>query len=662
MNKPTKKQPELLLPVGNTEAFYAALKGGADAIFLGLRSFNARNRASNFTPWQLSAIVKEAHQKGVKVYITLNTVIRNHELPELINTIYQLSQIKPDAVIVQDWGVYFLIKKYFPKLTIHASTQMANHNSVGANFSYKKGIERVVMARELTKTELSEIASKSKAEIELFIHGALCYSFSGMCLFSSFLGGASANRGKCTQPCRRNYTQKDEESYFFSLKDNQLIDHLSLIEKLGIDSLKIEGRIKSAEYVYQVASAYRLAIDEPKERARAAYILKTDLGREKTDYFYGKKVAEAITQSANTGLFLGTVELFSDGKVTFKSEAELIGGCRLRLRSKANDEQTVVKVDELIHTDDLYSFTTGAKQIQVGDEVYLAGLRMKFPSKLNTNGVKINERIRNDRLTHIKAGIRHKSKPTKPEYYLRIDSLAWLRKIRLEDYSAVILNLTRKELEDFNPKLPFLQKNKNRVYVELPKFIPEGDLAFYKQIIHQLVASGIGNFSLSHLSQKELLPQNTRFITNENVYAFNDAAIQFLKQEGAQRIVLPYENDIVNLAKGTDKAGVIPVYFYPELFYSRMPVQAKKEEWFEDKMGEKFKKMVREGMTIVLPEHPVSLTQYKSKLERYGFNRFLIDMSFSTPSKNTPKTILGRLKRSEQIQPSSNFNFKRELK
>lgn len=662
MNNQTKDQPELLLPVGNTEAFYAALKGGADAIFLGLRSFNARNRASNFTPWQLSAIVKEAHQNGVKVYITLNTVVRNHELPELINTIYILSQIKPDAVIVQDWGVYFLMKKYFPKLTIHASTQMANHNSVGANYSYKIGIERIVMARELTKTELAEIVKKSKAEIELFVHGALCYSFSGMCLFSSFLGGASANRGKCTQPCRRNYSQNESESYFFSLKDNQLIEHLPFIEKLGIDSLKIEGRIKSAEYVYQVASAYRLALDHPNERERASHILQTDLGREKTDYFYGKHVGEAITQSANTGMYLGNVQSFSEATVTFKSNVELSGGCRLRIRSRQNDEQTVVKVDELTHKQDVYSFTTGAKQINVDDEIYLAGLRMKFPSKLNTNGIKINERIRFDRLAQIKSGIKHKSKPAKPEYYLRIDSLGWLRKIRLEDYSAVILNFSKTELEEFNPQLPFIQKNKQRIYIELPKFIPEGDLKFFKNIIQQIVASGIINFSLSHLSQKDLLPAKAKFITNENVYAFNDAAILFLKQEGAQRTVLPYENDIVNLAKGTDKAGIIPVYFYPHLFFSRMPVKAKKESWFKDKMGEKFRKVVRDGMTIILPEHPVSLTQYKSKLERYGFHRFLIDLSSTSPSKNTPKTILNRLKRSEQIQPSSNFNFKRELK
>ena len=662
MKKSSKNRPELLLPVGNIEAFYAALKGGADAIFLGLKSFNARNRASNFSPWQLAAIVNEAHQQNVQVYVTLNTVVRNHELDELINTIYVLSQVKPDAVIVQDWGVYYLIKKYFPHLSIHASTQMANHNSVGANYSHKLGIERVVMARELTKTELSEIAGKSKAEIELFVHGALCYSFSGMCLFSSFLGGASANRGRCAQPCRRNYSQHEAESYFFSLKDNQLIEHLPFVEQLGIDSLKIEGRIKSAEYVYQVAMAYRMALDHPEERARATQILQTDFGREKTDYFYGKKVGEAITQSANTGLYLGEVESFDNGLVTFQSAIELSSGCRLRIRSKANDEQTIVKVDELESVDGKYCFTTGAKRIAVDDEVYLASLRMKFPSRLNTTDIKIQERMRPEKLKQLKSGIKHKSKAERPEIYLRIDSLEWLPQFSMEAYTAVLLNLSRRDLAELNPQQGFIQKHKQRIFIELPKFIPESDLLFYQQQIQRLVAAGITNFSLSHLSQKELLPKQATFITNENVYAFNDAAIRLIKQEGASRYVLPLENDIVNLAKGTDKAGIIPVYFYPQLFYSRMPVKAKKEELFEDKMGEKFRKIVRDGITIVLPENPVSLTQYQSKLERYGFNRFLIDVSSIEPSSKVLKTIVGKLKRSESVPGSSNFNFKRELK
>ncbi len=662
MDETSNFSPELLLPVGNVEAFHAAMKGGANAIYLGLRGFNARNRATNFTAWQLGAIVKEAHAKNVKVYVTLNTVIRNNEIDDLVNTLFVLSQIMPDAIIVQDWGVFFIIRKFFPKLKVHASTQMANHNSIGINHAYKLGFERVVVARELTKTELKQIAEKSKAEIELFIHGALCYSFSGQCLFSSFLGGASANRGRCAQPCRRNYFQNEKESYFFSLKDNQLIDHLSFIKSLKIDSLKVEGRIKPADYVYQVATAYRMALDNPSELEKAEGLLQTDLGREKTDYFYGKKVGEAITQAANTGLFLGKVSAFSNGEVTFNSSIRLEGNCRFRIRSKANDEQIVLKVDGITENNGQYVFKTTADKIQVDDEIYLAGLRMKFPGKLNTSGIKIRERIKPERLRTIKSNLKHKSKKTRPEYYLRVDSLAWLRKIRLEDYNYIILNLTRKDWVDFNPKLPFIQKNRQRIFIELPLFIAEGDIAFYEKQVKRMTVSGLKQFSLNHLSQKEILPQGTSFITNEYVYTFNDAAIRFLKNEGASRYILPVENDIVNMANCSDKSGIVPVYFYPHLFSSRMPVKLKNEECFADKTGERFRKIVREGITIVLPEHPVVWTQYRSKLERYGYNRFLIDLSSTSPSKNTPRSVLNRLKKSEQIQPGTNFNFKRELK
>ena len=216
MQKQKSFRPELLLPVGNTECFYAAIQGGADAIYVGLKDFNARGRATNFTPYQLAAIINIAHKKNIKVYITLNTVIRNIDIKQLSESLFILNQLMADAVIIQDWGVYYLIKKFFPNLKIHASTQMAIHNSIGVNSAASMGIERVVLARELTQTELQEISIKSNAEIEIFIHGALCYSFSGMCLFSSYLGGASANRGQCAQPCRRNYTQNENESYFFS--------------------------------------------------------------------------------------------------------------------------------------------------------------------------------------------------------------------------------------------------------------------------------------------------------------------------------------------------------------------------------------------------------------------------------------------------------------
>ena len=275
------KKTELLLPVGNTETFYAALEGGADAVYLGLKHFNARGRALNFSNRQIPVLIDLAHKNNRKVFITLNTVIKNKELPELIDVVDFLNKIKPDAVIIQDWGVYHIIKKYFTVLTVHASTQMANHNSLGAIYSYEKNFERVILARELTLQEAEEVNQKSKIQTEVFIHGALCYSFSGMCNFSSYLGGHGANRGICSQVCRRAFDTGKDAKYFYSLKDNQQIENIHNLIEAGVYSLKIEGRMKSSDYVYKVARAYRAVIDDKANLPYAQELLQTETGRKK---------------------------------------------------------------------------------------------------------------------------------------------------------------------------------------------------------------------------------------------------------------------------------------------------------------------------------------------------------------------------------------------
>ncbi|HRX12035.1 MAG TPA: peptidase U32 family protein, partial [Draconibacterium sp.] len=217
------KKPELLLPAGNAESFFAALKAGADAVYLGLSQFNARVRASNFNQSQLISILKEAGKRKVLVYVTLNTVIKNSETGSLIEYLHFLHELNVAGIIIQDWGVYFITKKYFPKLKIHASTQMGIHNTLGTKFLSDKGFQRTVLARELTLKELESVVKNSPIETEVFVHGALCYSFSGMCLFSSYTGGRGANRGMCAQPCRREYDDKNHVKYLFNLKDNQLL-------------------------------------------------------------------------------------------------------------------------------------------------------------------------------------------------------------------------------------------------------------------------------------------------------------------------------------------------------------------------------------------------------------------------------------------------------
>jgi len=390
------KKPELLLPVGNTEAFYAAVEGGADAVYLGLRHFNARNRAKNFTLKQLQSILTESKRYGTKVYLTLNTLIKNSELPELLDVLYQVSQTSLSSIIIQDWGVYYLVRKFFPDIILHASTQMAFHNSIGAEFAKRKNFERVIMARELTLEEMKIISKKSRIELEIFTHGALCYSFSGLCLFSSFLGGMSANRGQCRQPCRRTFKSEEKEDYFFSLKDNQQIEIVPELMKLGILSLKVEGRMKSAEYVNRVAKAYRMVIDDPSRMEQAKQLLSYDMGREKTSYFLGGNVSNAITENPFIGIYIGEVTKTKGTEFSFTTSEELKQNYRIRVQPQNGMDSKAIKLKTEygfteIESGEIVNLNFTQESFMKGDKVFLIGAPTeKFRTKFKLDGKRLN--------------------------------------------------------------------------------------------------------------------------------------------------------------------------------------------------------------------------------------------------------------------------------
>ncbi len=656
-------KPELLLPAGNVEAFYAALEGGADAIYLGLNDFNARKRAKNFTLQQLPILTQIAHKQNTKLFVTLNTVIKNEELPLMYSTLHQLSQSDIDAVIIQDWGVFHLIKKFFPKLEVHASTQMAFHNSIGVNFGQKAGLHRIILARELTKNELINIRKKTKAELELFVHGALCYSFSGLCLFSSYLGGMSANRGACKQPCRRLFNDNNDRHYIFSLKDNELIEHIPELCKLGINSLKVEGRMKSADYVYTISRAYRMVIDNPTSLSQAKALLKHDIGREKTSYFMGGNVADAITEMPNTGLFTGKIIQKSDQGFEFSTTIPPDDISRIRVCSPDGNKQTNLKIKDYTVKNNNIVVLEPNNEISEGELVYVIGFRnKKFPSKLTSGNV---PRMKQPNPNDARNKTSHLLKPErihKIQLYLRIDSLAWLRKIRLEDIDFLILNLPFKEWDDIPLHSRFLAANKEKLIFEFPKFISEENGEKYRKLTHQLFKQGINKFMVSHISQTTVAPQKSILLANENVYTFNDAAIAQLKKFGITRHIYPLENDLKNISSGKDRSGIVPLHFSPQLFYSRMPVKTQsKEGGFTDDTNVGFKIAKREGMTVTLPEKPVSILQNKHELVQKGFKQFLVDVSFTSPSQNIFKTLIKRYYKAEQVQPSTSFNFKKGL-
>ena len=254
-------KPELLCPAGDTEALLGAIAGGADAVYLGADLFNARIRANNFTLDGVADATRLCHAYGVKVYVTLNIAIHERELGTVLEYVSSLYQSGVDALIVSDLGVMREIRKHFPDFELHASTQCTVHNSDGARFLSQRGCKRVVVARELDKGNMEHICATAGCEIEAFVHGAHCMSVSGQCLMSYAMGGRSGNRGECAQPCRLPYKICGKSGYHLSLKDMSLSEHIRELSKMGVSSLKIEGRMKSADYVYGVSRVFRSLLD-----------------------------------------------------------------------------------------------------------------------------------------------------------------------------------------------------------------------------------------------------------------------------------------------------------------------------------------------------------------------------------------------------------------
>ena len=255
---------ELLAPAGSREALEAAVQSGADAVYMGFGAFNARQSARNFTDEEFALAVTYCHLRGVKVYLTLNTLVTDRELPQAAEALRKASAMGVDAVLIQDWGVWHLAREVAPDVTLHASTQMSLHTLGGARVAASLGIRRVVLARELSGQEIREICRGCDAEVEAFVHGALCMCYSGQCAMSALIGQRSGNRGRCAQPCRLPYGVDGpcRGDHPLSLKDANLSHHLRELEDMGVACLKIEGRMKRPEYVAAVTSIYRRLLDE----------------------------------------------------------------------------------------------------------------------------------------------------------------------------------------------------------------------------------------------------------------------------------------------------------------------------------------------------------------------------------------------------------------
>jgi len=354
------KVPEILAPAGGMAQFFAALNSGADAVYLGLNRFNARARAENFSIDDLRAVTPIAHAHGMRVLVAMNIVLKNHELPEVIKTLSELSVSGIDAVIVQDLGLVHLIQQFFPSIRIHASTQMAIHNDHGVEAAVAMGIRRVVLARELTANEMKQIRKKfprEVVELEAFCHGSLCYSYSGLCFFSGAGDGRSGNRGECAYTCRKPYRILNEpgKGFLFSMGDLNTTSSIGKLVEAGIDTLKIEGRKKDAQYVSTSVKLYRDALNEyfghdtlRKSAPAVARSLagsqslnadhKMSFSRMPTSFFLNGRYVENVIDLNNpshSGDAIGFVEnVDSQGFFTFQSNTPVANFDGLKIRSQ----------------------------------------------------------------------------------------------------------------------------------------------------------------------------------------------------------------------------------------------------------------------------------------------------------------------------------------
>ena len=340
MTSVQKNNLELLAPAGSLESFFAAFENGADAVFCGLETFSARAKARNFSLKELERLSGYAHSHRKKIYVALNTLIKEEELPYLIEVLQEIERVAVDGLIIQDPGLYRLAHTHFPEIALHASTQMVIHNLAGVRMLESLGYRRAVLARELSLDEIAFIGRHSKLELEHFVHGALCYSISGHCLYSSYIDGRSGNRGRCIQPCRRRYHHKQDSGFYFSTSDFSAIELIPELAQAGVRSLKIEGRMKSAEYVASVVSAYRTVIDAQDGAEKEAILeargkLENAMGRQSsTGFLLGSDGTDIVLPDKKGGIgkIVGKVERLHGKSVTFKSSDPLYVGDRLRIQ------------------------------------------------------------------------------------------------------------------------------------------------------------------------------------------------------------------------------------------------------------------------------------------------------------------------------------------
>ena len=584
------KTLELLAPAGSPEALDAAAGEGADAVYLGLKDFNARLRSANFTYGQFESALRSLRRMCKKVYVTVNTVFEQREADRMYQLLKYLADQEPDALIVQDFGVIAMARSEFPSLRLHASTQMNIASARGANALSRQGFSRVVLARELSLKELGSIKAETNLELEVFVHGALCISVSGICLFSSFLGGKSANRGMCTQACRRLYHRQDrsdgENGYYFSPNDLQLLERVPDLASAGITALKIEGRMKSASYVGAVVSAYRLVVDAvlnggedeiQRSIEQGQEILRNDFARPKTQYLFNREQSDIDwlnpQQDGGTGISLGTILKVKGAD----SERQALVSPPRGIVPSARDSVRIHYSDDSGRVSHKLTFAekgNGGYWISVpedkssgsakqGDHVYLIQtkeMRKRYAPVINqVSGGKGPGRDKAPfpQITLKQNSTHHKKQETFSEgLYAAVSRPEDLYIVQSSRPQGVMLSLSGKNarylLSDNKPPLPF---KPSEIILTLDPWFAQ-DIAGYEdgimaEEIEILIEKGYYKYAVNNPGHFSLFRgfDNVKLIAGPWLYTFNSWSLSFVSSLGVDAFVSPLENNRQNLER-----------------------------------------------------------------------------------------------------------------
>ena len=680
------KDFELLAPAGNLEIFKGVIESGADAVYVGGSMFGARAYANNFTEEELLEAIDFAHLRGVKVYLTVNTLIKNSEFSKLYDYLLVYYKRGLDAVIVQDIGVVKAIHEYFPSMEIHTSTQMTVTGADGVRFLSQFGVTRVVMAREVSLAEMKRIHEETGMELEAFVHGALCYSYSGQCLFSSILGGRSGNRGRCAQPCRLPYTvegKKDE--YILSLKDMCGIKALDKLHDAGVYSLKIEGRMKQLEYACGVVKYYRSYIDSMKPVTDADYDRIKALGNRCgfTDrYYFDHNGSDMVTYvkpnfvsnaaepspekrklSIEGELVLREGEPGSltvkRGDVTYKASIEPVSAA---LKAPLDKKAAIDRINKTGDTDFEFSHI----KAQIGENVFVPNGAL---NKLRRDAISglcdklLKKYYRNDARYVDMSGL-----TALPEHVVKSDAA---HDEAVNDYTTICSCMTRSQLDtlisyecfdvfyldfdmydrktliqQFADDVKSLTKRNKKVYLMLPTIFRADSSDYFVSIAKELDKVSFEGFVVKNYEElylTENLFTGKKVILDHNMYIFNDVSKSAFFEHGVSGDTVPLELNSREIMHRNNIGSQMIVYGYYPLMTTANCVHKntkgcdKKQKliYLKDRYNKSFAvcNNCKECYNTIYNSLPTMLTKNIGKLKEAGIRSFRYSFTIETPKQ-----------------------------